>query len=217
MNDFKLYLWIFIISILSVSFHEIGHLFAAKITKIAIKTFSLGYGPKLVSFNKNEIEYRLSLLPGGYIIPQKNGKDFFQISFLKRVFLHSGGIAANFFVFIISLCILHLFDLSYSPKITILRGLNSRVHIIAVSPDFKQFIHGNDVNFAGLAVIMNAFLLMMNLLPFYSFDGGKIIFAFLDKYYPKGLRAYLCFSLIGSILLGACVIYGVVYELFIKM
>jgi len=48
--------------------HELGHFLFAKLFKVRVLTFSLGFGPKLASFTAGETEYRLSALPlGGYV------------------------------------------------------------------------------------------------------------------------------------------------------
>ena len=48
--------------------HEFGHFIVAKILRIAVETFSVGFGPKLFGFKIGETEYRLSAIPlGGYV------------------------------------------------------------------------------------------------------------------------------------------------------
>ena len=48
--------------------HELGHFYAAKRCGIKVNTFSLGFGPKLIGFQRGETEYKISLLPfGGYV------------------------------------------------------------------------------------------------------------------------------------------------------
>ena len=56
----------------SIFFHELGHFLAAKKFKLFVPRFSIGFGPKLFSFNHNGTEFRISLLPlGGYVaLPQ---------------------------------------------------------------------------------------------------------------------------------------------------
>lgn len=56
----------------SIFIHELGHFLAAKRRGLKIDRFSIGFGPKLFSWTKNGIEYRISLLPfGGYVaLPQ---------------------------------------------------------------------------------------------------------------------------------------------------
>ncbi|MCF7859475.1 MAG: RIP metalloprotease RseP [Candidatus Cloacimonetes bacterium] len=51
-----------------VTVHELGHFIAARLLKVEVEKFSIGFGPKLVSFKKNVTEYRISLIPlGGYL------------------------------------------------------------------------------------------------------------------------------------------------------
>lgn len=58
---------ILVIGIL-VFVHELGHFLAARRMGVRVEIFSLGFGPKLISFPKGETEYRISLIPlGGYV------------------------------------------------------------------------------------------------------------------------------------------------------
>ncbi len=51
-----------------ITVHEFGHFVMAKLLKIRVITFSLGFGPKLVGFTRGGTEYRISPLPlGGYV------------------------------------------------------------------------------------------------------------------------------------------------------
>lgn len=45
--------------------HELGHFLLAKINKIRVDEFSIGMGPRLISFVKGETRYSLKLLPIG--------------------------------------------------------------------------------------------------------------------------------------------------------
>ena len=48
--------------------HELGHFYAAKRCGIKVNTFSLGFGPKLIGFQRGDTQYKISLLPfGGYV------------------------------------------------------------------------------------------------------------------------------------------------------
>jgi len=49
--------------------HELGHFLAAKKLKIKVERFSIGFGPKMIGFQKGETEYRISWFPifGGYV------------------------------------------------------------------------------------------------------------------------------------------------------
>jgi regulator of sigma E protease len=51
-----------------IFFHELGHFLAAKSFKVGIKTFSLGFGPRLLEFKKGTTEYQLAAFPlGGFV------------------------------------------------------------------------------------------------------------------------------------------------------
>jgi regulator of sigma E protease len=48
--------------------HELGHFLMARRIGVRVLTFSLGFGPKLLSFRRGETEYCLSAIPlGGYV------------------------------------------------------------------------------------------------------------------------------------------------------
>ena len=57
----------FVLGVL-VFVHELGHFLLARWHGVRVHTFSLGFGPKLLSFKKGDTEYCLSLIPlGGYV------------------------------------------------------------------------------------------------------------------------------------------------------
>src|SRR3954451_22386783 len=48
--------------------HESGHFFVAKLFRVRVLVFSLGFGKRLFGFRKGATDYRLSLIPlGGYV------------------------------------------------------------------------------------------------------------------------------------------------------
>lgn len=51
-----------------IFFHELGHFMMARMLGIGVKTFSLGFGPKIFTIRKGKTKYSLSLIPlGGYV------------------------------------------------------------------------------------------------------------------------------------------------------
>ena len=51
-----------------VFIHELGHFLAAKLLRVGVPVFSLGFGPRLLGFRRGGTDYRLSLVPlGGYV------------------------------------------------------------------------------------------------------------------------------------------------------
>ena len=71
-----------IVSILVFGFlifiHEFGHYITARIFKVTIEEFSIGMGPRIVTWvsKKTNIRYSISLLPiGGFVsMPGENGE-----------------------------------------------------------------------------------------------------------------------------------------------
>src|SRR5262249_51091093 len=48
--------------------HELGHFLVAKAMGVGVERFSLGFGPRIVSFRGGETEYCISIVPlGGYV------------------------------------------------------------------------------------------------------------------------------------------------------
>ena len=50
---------------LIILFHEFGHFLFAKLGGICVLEFSLGMGPRLISFKRGDTRYSLKLLPFG--------------------------------------------------------------------------------------------------------------------------------------------------------
>ena len=110
-------IWIAII-LFSITIHEFGHFLALKKMNVYVHEFSIGFGPALFSWGKNETRYFVRLLPlGGYVIgASKLSKDLFEdvdvpkdrlidaLKFHKKLFFVFAGIGMNFlFALLISL------------------------------------------------------------------------------------------------------------------
>ena len=63
-NAFKI---VFLLGFL-IFIHEGGHFLAARLSKVKVEEFSIGFGPKIFKKKGKETEYSLSLIPfGGYV------------------------------------------------------------------------------------------------------------------------------------------------------
>jgi regulator of sigma E protease len=63
----SIFAFIFVLGVL-VFVHELGHFLAARRIGVRVLTFSLGFGPKLLSFKRGDTEYCISAIPlGGYV------------------------------------------------------------------------------------------------------------------------------------------------------
>ncbi|MBI4833385.1 MAG: RIP metalloprotease RseP [Planctomycetes bacterium] len=48
--------------------HELGHFIVAKLSKIKVEAFAIGFGPKIIGYTHKDTEYRICLIPlGGYV------------------------------------------------------------------------------------------------------------------------------------------------------
>lgn len=92
-----------------MAIHEFGHLVAARISKIKVTDFSIGFGPKLWSFKRGETTYQIApILLGAYVkmagsdlIEDEDGgnedkRGLAKASLLKKIFIISAGSAMNF-------------------------------------------------------------------------------------------------------------------------
>lgn len=64
--------WIIVFFGGSIFVHELGHFLAARRRGLVVERFSIGFGPKIFSWTRDGVEYRVSWLPlGGYVaLPQ---------------------------------------------------------------------------------------------------------------------------------------------------
>jgi regulator of sigma E protease len=59
--------FVFVLGVL-IFVHELGHFVAARRIGVRVITFSLGFGPKVLSFRRGDTEYAVSAIPlGGYV------------------------------------------------------------------------------------------------------------------------------------------------------
>ncbi len=103
----------------SIFIHELGHFLAAKKRGLEILRFSVGFGPKLFSWERDGIEYRLSMIPfGGYVaLPQladmgqleggdKEAKPLPSLSFTDKFIVSIMGPVFNvIFAFVLSMAL----------------------------------------------------------------------------------------------------------------
>lgn len=69
MIDFIITVIIFLSALgILVVLHEWGHYIMAKLAGVWVEKFSIGFGPKIIGFQKNDTDYRIAPIPlGGYV------------------------------------------------------------------------------------------------------------------------------------------------------
>ena len=105
---------IFIFGLL-ILIHELGHYLAARIFKVTIKEFSIGMGPRLISYTskKTNIAYSLRIFPiGGFVSMVGEDEDTEDPNALnkkkpwKRLIIMAAGAVMNISVGVIAMLIL---------------------------------------------------------------------------------------------------------------
>lgn len=141
-----------------IGFHELGHFLFCKLFHIGTPSFSIGFGPKLISKKIGETEFSLSLLPlGGYVeiagaaeVGQGDQKEaysnasnsFASKPFYQKLLVMLGGIFFNL-MFAYAACIaLFMTDL---PRLGQLFHLNEQPIIEHIEENSAAAIYGLEV------------------------------------------------------------------------
>lgn len=100
--------------------HELGHFILARLCGVEVRRFSLGFGPRLLGFQRGPTDYRLSAVPlGGYVkmvgesldeavSPEKIPVSYSHKPVASRILIAGAGPAANLLLAIIVFACLHL-------------------------------------------------------------------------------------------------------------
>ncbi|MCD4820124.1 MAG: RIP metalloprotease RseP [Candidatus Cloacimonetes bacterium] len=155
-----------------VAIHELGHLIVAKIFKVEIEKYSIGFGPKLLAFKKGKTEYRISLIPlGGYLKMKGENPDeqnidsecsFNTKKWWERALIAFAGPFANLILAILLFIFSFMIGRSYEDELPIIGNINSEIFsefqvddkIISVNDievkgwsDIFQHLEKDDVNY----------------------------------------------------------------------
>lgn len=109
-------LWAIFIFSLLVFIHEFGHFLMAKRVGIKVQEFSIGFGPSLFRWKKNETEYSLRLFPLGGYVKMLDGEEeaespanFQNKKFGEKIAVVGAGPAMNYLLAIFLFLFLGLF------------------------------------------------------------------------------------------------------------
>jgi regulator of sigma E protease len=215
--------------------HELGHFLTALKMGIPIERFSLGFGPKLISRRWRGVEYRLSMIPlGGYVLPKvKDLEDFHGIPIRKRILFSLGGPAANFITAYLILFSLNVFSGGYGGELLItplIQMVSLTADILAsygmlfqeptqmsgavgIVTQGGQFIGTSFTNLLIFTTFLSINLGLFNLLPIPALDGGKILFAGLEKISLRTRKLQLPVTVISMLFLIALMGFSTVWDI----
>jgi len=98
-----------------IFFHEFGHFIVAKLSGVSVLEFAMGFGPKIIGFQKGETKYSLRIVPLGGFCRMK-GEDpeeanepgsFLNASPINRIGILAAGSLMNFTLAVILLSLLY--------------------------------------------------------------------------------------------------------------
>lgn len=201
------YLYAILIVSLIIFVHEFGHLIAARLVSIPVKTFSIGFGPRLAGFHWGGVDYRLSLIPlGGYIEPAiASEDDLYAIPLWRRTVFTLAGVAANIVFAVLALCAYRMLgqDLPFVSAMmmaaensfrfmflvagsipSLLTSGGELAGLIGIVRQGGEFIGKQYLQIFNYAGILSLNLAVINLLPLPVFDGGKVMFYLIEKMVP---------------------------------
>ena len=192
--------------------HEGGHFTVAKICKVKVNQFAIGFGPKIVEFKGKETLYTLRLIPlGGFVsLEGENGESkeeraFNNASIPKRIAIVAAGAIVNIIFGIIIYFILA--NVVYGNVSLALKALGN--YSYALIESIKMLFTGNvgigdltgPVGISGmvsqttsikeyiyLISIISTSLGITNLLPLPALDGGKIVLLIIEAIRKKPLK-----------------------------
>ena len=100
--------WFLVVIGVLISFHELGHLLAARLVGVRVLKYSLGFGPTLFGRKLGETDYVVSAVPlGGYvklfgeedtdaITVEEKRRSFFHQALSRKMFIVAAGPGFNF-------------------------------------------------------------------------------------------------------------------------
>ena len=215
--------------------HEAGHFFAARLVKMPVAVFSIGFGPALFRFRRGETEYRICMIPlGGYVMPQvQDEEEFFSFPCNSRIVMTLGGPAASLLLPFIIFSALNaaaggftLHSLLVKPFMQVYTTLGSMLcalplmfshprqltGIVGIVSQGGQFVGGSAVKAFKFMAFLSLNLALLNLLPFPVLDGGKVVLYLLEKIHRPLQRLHMPLVMAGWIILMGLMVYVTIYD-----
>lgn len=200
---------IFLLGLL-VFIHECGHFFVAKLCKIKVNEFAIGFGPTILKKQGKVTKYALRLIPLGGFVSMEGEEErsnaegsFSEASVLKRIaIVMAGGLVNIIFAVLVFWCLSAsyvgaqnaLYNVVYFLKamfegiIQIFTGnvtIEQMMGPIGISNVVSQTNGFSD--FIYILSVISLSLGVTNLLPFPPLDGGKIILLIIEGIRRKPL------------------------------
>lgn len=208
----------FIISAIKIIFllgfliliHESGHFFVAKLCKIRVNEFAIGFGPTIFKKQGKVTKYALRLIPlGGFVSMEgeeerstKEGS-FSEASIIKRIAIVMAGGLVNIIFALIMFWVLSVIAIGFKDSFANV-GFFIKENIKNVIQIFTGKVTVDDMvgpvgisnvisktsglfDFVYIMTIISLSLGVTNLLPFPPLDGGKVVLLIIEAIRKKPL------------------------------
>lgn len=186
-----------------VLIHESGHFFVAKLCKVRVNEFAIGFGPTIWSKQGKNTRYAIRLIPlGGFVSMEGEDKrstkdgSFSEASILKRIaIVLAGGIVNIIFAILIFWCLSAYYvgfqNAFYNVSFFIKNMYEGIIQIFTGKVTIDQMMGPVGISnvvsqtngFADFIYILSVISLSLgvtNLLPFPPLDGGKVILLIIE-------------------------------------
>ncbi|HEX2952635.1 MAG TPA: site-2 protease family protein [Bacillota bacterium] len=229
------YLLILVLLSVAVLAHEAGHFIAARMMRIPVRIFSIGFGPKLWSWQRRETEFRIAWVPlGGYVMPAvEDEDDYFRLSISKRAVLAAGGPLASVLFPIICFSIFNLvtsglslgnllikpFGQTFVLTAKMLETLpllfshpSQLTGVVGIVVEGGRFVGFNMLRSLQFLSLLSINLAVVNLIPIPVMDGGRLVLCALEKIHPKAIKLQYPLAIAGWIFIIFIMIYVTVLD-----
>lgn len=216
------YFILFLIITLIVAIHELGHFWMARLVGIPIQRFSIGFGPRLISFYHKKTEFRFSLIPlGGFVLPKETNQErFFKIPVWKRLLFVAGGPIASLGLPVLIFAIMNLGQdglslwslhvLPFIQSIEMGQHFLETLMFLTEQPEETVGVVGMFwqvgemqtlawTSWLTLSALLTINLGLINLLPIPVLDGGKILMYLIEWIYPASRKIQAPLTIMSSI------------------
>lgn len=209
-----------------VLIHESGHFFVAKLCKVKVNEFAIGFGPRILKKQGKETLYALRLIPlGGFVSMEgeeehsdKEGS-FSKASIPKRIaIVAAGGLVNIIFAIITFWCLSAVYvgivNAFYNVGYYLKAVFEGVVHIFTGKVTVDQMMgpvgisnvvaKTSDIaDYIYILSVISLSLGVTNLLPFPPLDGGKIVLLIIEgiRKKPFSQKFEVAIQSVGFILL----------------
>ena len=192
--------------------HEGGHFLVAKLCKVKVNEFAIGFGPVIWKKQTKETKYAIRLIPLGGFVSMEGEEEqseeegsFSKASIPKRIAIVAAGALVNIIFglivfFILILIVYKDFGLAFSATGDFLLTLGESVKMIFTGQVGVDDLSGpvgisgvvaqttNLINYTYILAVISVSLGVTNLLPIPALDGGKILILLIEAIRRKPLK-----------------------------